>query len=434
MALCSPSANNVLLDTMACTAPFDAFRVATESLGPELYRRASYCGIWLNLVQRTDYAQGTGFTQSSFTIQRSEPTTDEETWVRIAKTDPSCGSATLGASGSCGVCWNDTQWGFSECTYSPEQFGLRGPIICQDDLIYNFKAERFLEAYLQALTMRSRRSIENRYQNIYAHVVPKYIAKATFTQDLVPNACGSFTNGVAPTSPNLSGLSIATSELTQEMLDSIAARLNEEGASDPNSSGWINLGDDGPIYPLYIGQEASQDIALNNAELRQDYRWAEPMALIKRIGASRVIRNFRHVINLFPPRYNFIAGNYVRIPTWIMPAKTGGNGAEINPSWRSAAFEAAFVLNPWVFHSEIVQPVNSAAGLSWSPKNYMGEWRFEVGGREIDDAACYDPTKKLARHFAEFKHAARPIFPQYGAMIIFRRCPVSSFGTVTCAS
>jgi hypothetical protein len=420
---------------MACTSPFDAFRMATESLSDELYRRASYRGIWLNLIPRGEYKPETGLTQSTFTIGRSEPTSDEETWAKITGSAVGCASPGVsGSSGACSVCWNDTQWGYKEQTYSPEQFGLRGPIICQDDLIFNFKASRFLEAYIMALEKRSRRSIENRYQNIYIHLVPKHSATASF-----PKIDGGvFTNGVAPSSPSLSGLAIPTSELTQEMLDTVAADLNELGASDPNSDGWINLGDDGPIYPLYIGQEASQDIQLNNAELRQDYRWAEPMALLKRIGATRVIRNFRHVINLFPPRYNFLAGNFVRIPTWVMastaPHASKGNVAIINPQWKTAAYEGAIVLNPWVFHSEVVRPVNAAAGLNWTPKSYFGEWSFLTGGQEIDEAACYDPTKKLGRHFAEVKAAARPIFPEFGRFILFKRCPVTNFGTVTCAS
>lgn len=418
---------------MACASPFDAFRLATENLNDELYRRASYRGIWINLIPRSEYEQGTGLVQSTFTVGRSEPTSDEEAWSRITGSTVT-GGVTVGASGACSVAWNDTTWGYLERTYSPEQFGLRGPIICQDDLIFNFNAERFLEAYLQALAKRSQRSLENRLQNVYAHLVPKYVATASFPK----TDGGSFTNGVAPTSPTLTGLPVATSQLTQEMLDTVAASLNELGASDINSSGWINLGDDGPIYPLYIGQLASQQLQLNNAELRQDWRWAEPMALIKRIGASRVINNFRHVINLFPPRYNYIAGNYVRINTWLMPSvaphASKGNVAIINPQWLTAAYEGAYVLNPWVFHTEIVRPVNSAAGLNWSPKNYMGEWQFHTGGQEIDENACYDPTKKLGRHFAEYKSANRPIFPEYGALIIFKRCPVSNFSTVTCAS
>ncbi len=409
--------------------------MATESLGEELYLRASFRGIWLNLIPRSGYASGTGLVQSTFTVGRSEPSSDEENWMRITGSTIGClDAATASSSGACSVCWNDTQWGYLERTYSPEQFGLRGPVICQDDLIYNFQAERFLEVYLQALAKRSQRSIENRYQNIYMHLTPKRSAGSTFQRI----DGGSFTNGVAPKSPSFTGLNPPTSELTQQMLDTIAIELNENGASDPNTNGWISLGDDGPIYPILIGQEASQDIVLNNSELRQDYRWAEPMNLIKRLGASRVVKNFRHIINLFPPRFNYLAGIWTRIPTWLgattAPNASKGTVAIINPQWQTAAYEAAIVLSPWVFHSEVVQPVNAAAGLTWNPKSYFGEWEFVTGGTIITDTDCYDPTKKLGRHFAEYKHAARPIFPEFGYTIIFKRCPTTDFGTVTCTS
>lgn len=409
---------------MSCATPFDAFRVATESLGQELYRRASWRGVWLNLINRGEYTKGTGLTQSTFTVERSEPTSDTEAWVAV-QTNPN----------ACNVTWNDTVVGHTERTYSPEQFGLRGPVICQDELIYGFRAEAFLEAYLTQLTKRSRRSIENRLQNTFQHFVPKHRAHSADAG--TQYAAGT---GAAPSGATINGVPVATCQLSQEMLDEIAAQLNEEGASDPDSSGWINLGDDGPIYPLLIGQRASQEIQLNNSELRQDFRWAEPMALLKRLGATRVIRNFRHVINLFPPRFNFVGNQYVRVNTHIMENKSKGQGAEINPDWRAAAYEGAFVMNPWVFQEEIVRPVNSAAGLNWLPKDYMGEWQFITGGKEITDNTeqggtdCYDPTKKLGRHFAEYKHANKPIFPAYGRMILFKRCEVTDFDCTTCSS
>lgn len=409
---------------MSCASPFDAFRMATESLGPELYRRASFKNVWLNVIPREEYPSNTGLTQSTFTIGRSEATSDTETWSAVAA-NPN----------TCNVTWNDVQVGYDERTYSPEQFGLRGPVICQDELIFNFAAPSFLEAYLQQLTKRSERSIQNRLQNIYQHLVPKHRAHATDAG----TQYGAGT-GAAPTGATINGVPVATCQLSQEMLDEIAAQLNEEGASDANSSGWINLGDDGPIYPLLIGQRQSQEIQLNNSELRQDYRWAEPMQLLKRIGATRVIRNFRHVINLFPPRFNFVGNQYVRVNTWRMANGTKGTVAQINPDWQVAAYEGAFVLNPWVFHEQLVRPVNAAAGLNWMAKDYFGEWLFLTGGKEITDNTeqagtdCYDPTRKLGRHFAEYKHAAKPIFPSYGRMILFKRCELTDFSCTTCVS
>ena len=420
---------------MACDTVFDAFRLATEYLGPELFKRASYRGIWLDLIQREEYKRGAGLTLSTFTVGRSEPTSDEETWVRR--------SAASDAKGSCGTTWNDVNYGHTETTYNPEEFGLRGPTICQDDLIYNWSAERFLELYLLALAKRSRRSIENRYLNIYSHFVPKNVTDASFT-----SYAGS-TASPPLTGPDLLAYNEATCELTQEMLDTSAAELNEEGAQEGNSNGWITLGESGPIYPLYIGQEASQRILTNNAAVRQDRRDADSSKgdaakLFNRMGATMVIKSFRHVINLFPPRYVYdgAAFDYIRVPTWVMTASSKGNVAQINPQWRSAPFEAAYVLSPWVFRSEVIRPVNAAAGLNWDPKTYFGEWKWVTGGSIInstigddgDGVDCYDPIGKLGRHFAEYKYAPRPIYNDFGRMFIFRRCPTTEFSCPTCAS
>lgn len=420
--------------------------MATESLGEEIHLRASWRSIWLNLIPKpSEYKQGTGLTQTSFTMGRNEAATEEEHWEKI-QSSISCtsGSAkpggfsydaeTEGGSGYCTTCWNDTEWGFQERNWSPEQFGLRGPILCQDDLIFNWNAERFLELYLRALSKRSQRSLENRFANIYTTLVPKWIARAAFQMD---DDGGDLVNGVAPNVPDLSGLPVATSELTQEMLDEVAGRLIEEGSTDPDTDGWINLSENGPVFPLFIGMRASQQIQLNNDEFREDTRHAAPSDLMKRLGATRVIKNFRHVVNLFPPRYNYFKSiGYVRIPTYLMVDGTKGSVAIVNPSWRTAAYEGCWVLNPWVFHDHPIRPVNAAAGVAWDAKNYMGDWIWREGGNDIcePDENMYDPTKKLGRHFAEYKHAAEPVFPEYGAFIIFKRCPTTSFDTVTCTS
>lgn len=409
---------------MSCPTAFDQFRLRTESLPDLLYLRASWRDLWLNLVPRDVYPQGAGIVRSTFTIGRSEPTSDNETWNLVST-----------GTGTCDTTYNAVETGFNEVLYHPEKFGLSGPVICQDDLIWNFNAESFLEKYIMSIEKRNHRSISNRLANIYTHFCIKNVANASY--DEVAGLTGDPGTMSTITAPN------ATSELTQEMLDTTAIELNEAGASDPNTNGWINLGDEGPIYPLYIGQAASKQIQLNNSELRQDYRFgfegdsstANP--LLKRMGASRVIGSFRHVINLFPPRFSFSAGVYTRVPTWNMPAGTKGTVATLNSNWRSptaAPYEGAWVLNPWVFTEELVKPVNSAAGLSWSPKSYFGEWDFVVGGKEITQTGdCFDPRKKLGRHFAEYIHAPKPIFPEFGRFIIFRRCPTTTYSTVSCS-
>src|SRR5438477_9835727 len=109
---------------MACTTLFDVLRARVEDLGPQLHLRASYKEPWLNIVPRDTYPKGAGYVRSSFQIGRSEPSTDEESWQTIQKIADN-------SSGACALTYNQTYVGFHEDTYSPEMFGLMGPLVCQ---------------------------------------------------------------------------------------------------------------------------------------------------------------------------------------------------------------------------------------------------------------------------------------------------------------
>jgi len=210
------------------------------------------------------------------------------------------------------------------------------------------------------------------------------------------------------------------------MLDVAAATLIRNGATNPDSSGFISYSSDGPVFPLYIGLEASQRIAQNNPAFRDDLRYADQGSgagaeLLKRIGANRVIKNFRHVPNLFPPRYTYAGGKYTLVQPFTSANGTKGTVFSVNPSWTTAPFEAAFIVTPYVFKSHIVRPVNRVGDLSWMPTNYMGEWQWVTGAYKLD-VDCADPLEKKGQHYAEFIHAPEPIFTNQGMTIIFRRC------------
>lgn len=451
---------------MACLSPFDVLRMKVEDLGPTLYLRASYKDPWLNLVNRDEWPVGAGLDRSAFTIGRSEPATDEETWAPIAvKTG---GNYT----GSCGVTYNQTYVGHLEVHYKPEEFGLLGPLVCQDDLTLHWNSTDFWEKYFQALEKRNNKSIINRLANIYMNYAPKFIPTAAGLQGPI---AGNFNLVQPPPSAvDLNGVVAgsavvpqAACNLTQDFLDSIATYLSEEGADEPNTNGWITQGPEGPIFPLLIGQDASNQILLNNSELRRDYRSAfeafgDANPVIARKGSARVIKNFRHMITRFPPRWAWLTAGtqlslgqglaptvaavtgYYRVPTWVMSTSstdaTKGQVSIINPSWRNpniATYEGCIGLNPWVFTEEVLRPVNSAPGMKWQAQNYFGQWLFVTGNDALIGfpdcpAGAQDPTHKQGRHVAEYRHAAKPIFPGYGFLFVFQRC-ANAWDCVTCS-
>ena len=412
---------------MACSNVFDAFAIATENLADEVYRNASYRSVWLNAIPRGTFETGVGTTKTTFAIENSEPTDDTETWAAITNSDVAGGSGG-GAGGSCASTYTDVEVGYTSRTYNPEEFALRGPILCKDDLIYDHNVDTFLRAYVEEMTKRAQRSWEKRYENLYMKFASKVPAG---------NGLATVDNEGVIEGENISD---ATSTITQQLLDQLAVTLIDRGATNPDSNGWISYGEDGPIFPLLIGLEASQQLALNNAELRADFRNADSgkgaaSELMSRMGATRVIKNFRHIPNLRPPRFNRNASDngYDRVNQYTMSSATKGKKAVLNSAWQTADYEAAIILNPSVFTSEIVPPVNSAGGVSWNPTSYMGEWKWVTGGSKIQaaNADCEDPLDKLGRHYAEFKHAARPVFPNHGMTVIFKRACGSTTQAMT---
>ena len=450
---------------MACLSPFDVLRLRTEDLGPELYVRGSFKDPWLNLIPRSQWPVGAGLDRSAFTIGRSEPPSDEEIWNAI--TVKTGGTFT----GSCGVTYNQTYVGHLEVHYKPEEFGLLGPLICQDDLTLHWNSVDFWEKYFMALEKRNIKSITNRLANVYMNYVPKWSCVNT---GLFAPVAGNF-NLVqpAPSIVDLNGVTAGSTavaqsscNLSQDYLDAIAINLSEEGADEPNTNGWITQGPEGPIFPMIIGQEASNHILLNNSELRRDYRSAfeafgDANIVIQRLGSSRVIKNFRHMITRFPPRWAWMTAGtkqelvpgtlttatvtgYQRVPTWLMSTNavdvTKGQAAVVNPNWRNpniATYEGGIVLNPYVMTEEVLKPVNAAPGMQWQAQNYFGEWVFVTGNDALIGfpdcpAGAQDPTHKQGRHVAEYRHALKPIFPSYGALVIYQRCP-NSFDCITCS-
>lgn len=416
---------------MACPNVFDAFAVATESLAQDVYKRASYRSMWLNMIERGEYPQGTGLTQTSFLTTSIEPVSAEQ-WSAITLSNGSNG-------GACDVTYSEVPVGFNTQTWSPERFALKGPILCKDDLVFDHRVEAFLRVYLEKLSIRAQRTWEIRYQNLYAKYALKAVADSSFT---TVSTIPSGVNELPWVQSGSTGqaLNQATSELTQEMLDSAAATLIQNGATNPDSSGFISYSSDGPVFPLYIGLEASQRIAQNNSQFRDDLRYAEMgqgdgAQLLKRIGANRVIKNFRHVPNLFPPRFTYSSGTgkYTLVQPFTSSAGTKGTVFDVNSSWVTAPYEGAFIVTPYVFKSHIVRPVNRVGDLSWNPTNYMGEWQWVTGAYKFDGATdCTDPLDKKGQHYAEFEHGPEPIFTNQGYFIIFRRC-TGSFSQIICS-
>lgn len=411
---------------MSCDT-FDAFRYATEDLDQQVSRAASYRSIWLNLIPKGVYPKNVGTHRSVFGIGNIEPTDDSGTWTAIDLSGAGTNTSMDTPLEVCTNDWDDVEWGFDEATYGPERSQLRGPVVCKKDLDFSHDPETFLTAYVQEMAKRAKRQWELWLEANHVRLSAKVSAVTDFEDNILEQA-------------GVNGLDCPDCELTQEMLEILAERLMENGATTPDSNGFITWEDNGPIFPLYIGMRQSQRILRQNSELRQDYRYGDPSTLIGRVGSARVIGNFRHLINQRPRRYTCTNGTFTLVPRMKTAtagdAPTKGTKQIINSAWRTAPYEGFDILSPELFTNEVVAPTNAAGGLSYDPSNYMGDWKFVTGAFKWQ-TDCEDALEEQGRHYAQFYAAPKPNIVaryKYGFHGIFKRCFGSSVECTTCSS
>ena len=405
---------------MACGNAFDGFRTATEYLADEIYTKAGFDSIFMNLIPSGTYAPHSGLTHNYFTLLKQEPTNEE----RVGDVIVLSTGSTLGA---CGATWQDVALGFNEGTYSPVQLDWRGPIFCKDDQYFHHLSDDFIGGYVSELTDYVKRDLENHFFYHYSRRVPIYVATATFGE-------GTANPSTTLTAP------VATTELTQQMMDRLTARLIYDRASKPDGKGWIEMGSNGIMFTAWVGIEALQRLKTNNIEFRTDLRYGDPSALLMRLGAQEAIKNFKYLPNALPARYTHDGTKYVRVPTFVSTAGTKGTGTDVNPNWinpATAPYEAALVLSPYVMTSEKIKPASTVGPVTWKDTNYMGEWMWVTGNDALSqtdgDGCMTDPLHKRGRHFAQYKHALKPgPTPRSGAIIFFKRC-VGSIALVACS-
>lgn len=406
---------------MACSNLFDAFKQRQEFLGPDIFRRASFRNVLMNVIPRGMYPRGIGLTRTNFEIGNSYPTTDERTWSTY----------TLATGSNAGACaypsWVDYTVGYDELTDSPEHIMIRGPgPLCRDEMYFSFGAEQFLQGYVGELS----KCVEIEFAN---HLFKEYT-------DLVPKV--SLDGSWAPTAAGaaLSTLAQPTSDLTQEYLDRAYIHLVHSRAGDPDSAGWVSMSDGGPIFSLQLGMEAHQAILTNNSDFRTDLSRNSSMQneLFRRLGANSSIKGFRHIITPVPARFNWVGGALTRVNTFANVSGQKGTYQDLNSAWiatASAPYEAAVILSPAVCQWDWVAPQQTWAGQTFDPHTYGGEWEFHTGAKACGDTdATGDPFGKYGRHFGELAGSAKPGSNRSaGLMILFKRCQFSTFTQVSCS-
>lgn len=427
---------------MACTLM--GFRYATEELSKIIHRTVSHESLWYNVPKKGPLQLGQGTQFVNFGFGNIEPYTACTGWSTVTLS-PNQTEGTIDTDAEfCGDSWSDVASGWIELAYKPEMSLLRGEVICEKQLLFAHNIDGFIRAYIEEMTKRARRQ----WETLYAYHHRKNSTKVIIVTDIE----GSFYEQEAFT-----GLPAATGSLTQEVLDYCAMWLMENGAQKPDDNGYITIADNDPIFTLGINAMASLQLLRLNSDLRRDFRYADPNMLVARLGSSRIIGNFRHMIDQLSPRYTWAGNTYTEVPPFAADTDvdsksdqdsvaTGSTSmSKINPDWRVAPYEGYDVLCPTLFESLVPNAVHSAGGVSVGFADYMGEWNFVTGAykwgvdsEQTNCASTYgDPLDERGRHFARFLQAAsvNPMSRfKHALHIIGKRCLNNKVTITTCSS
>lgn len=390
-------------------------------IGPDIYRKTVDQSPWLKLVKQDAWPDEMGDSVSVMVYERSLPYNSDGTlktaWTNLASS-AAYTTAGTGTGNAIAPDGGTIEFGQTLRTYNLQHTSLNSPDISLNDLRFPLKRKEQLANIMSILTESTAEVWIQRYRDEYVRVAQN---KCTATTANSPSTGEDYALGIARLTDGNFPLPSATAgdnlELTQGMLDRVYLNLIRDGAG-VNSYDRIN---GAPVFLAIMSPEASDALIRANADIRQDFRWSDRVnELLAPLGVTRTYRNFHHLIDPFPARWDVVSGAWVRRRPFAPVANDLGDSRrgvkyELDANYLSAAYEDTIIFVPEVFTSLVPKPL-STGELEFSPQNYRGEFTW----RNIPDRTN-NPDGTIGFFRAIFASGSKPVHPQQGYVIRHRR-------------
>jgi len=432
-------------------------RESGRILPGEIQKRMFGKSIIVDTIERGPFPNGLGKVINVLTVERSVITdpansfaqlSDDHAWTAV-------GSSTNG-SNTGGVCIPNVyraSYGQTQRQFQLVTDAIETDRICLNDLRTDFELEQQLGISYSSLSNAVREHLErhaigeyivnaaNRFiissgyqggiQSVPLSLMPQFgFAAGTIGGQptyVLDNTNGA-TNGVQYQVPN--------SILTQGVLDQLYLELDRECFGD----GAMGQVDGGNVYGLVVSQETSKSLILNNADIRQDVRFADmgmkvESDLLKPYGAKRSYNNFMHIVCNHLPRYvltptvvsTAVTGwTATRVNYWAIANTNNGVQAYLNPAYYGSGLaqnvggisglnaqlcEVSFVMNPKVYKWLVPGTLNSPGGdTSFNTPDYFPA---TFSWKNIEDEFT-NPDKTIGYFRAVLQAGSMPMHPEYG--------------------
>lgn len=251
----------------------------------------------------------------------------------------------------------------------------------------------------------------------------KYVWQNAYLDEYV-GACGNkiVLTPALPTGSASFPLTQPTSVLTWGVLEETHERLGYVGG-DINP--FMRSEDDEAVYALVGDRFTFQDLKMADANVRGDiraaYQGSEGAApTLGNIGlGSKTYRGYKFFTIQNPPRYDFVAGQWVRREPYAPQSATRGQRWEITDAYRNAQFTDTMVFHKDVMKILIPRPITERGGMSRANPTY--DWAGTFVWRNIPDRdGNVDGNVGFFR--ALYAYGPKVERPDLGFVIRHRRC------------
>ena len=395
---------------MSCEAVNAYLARESNRITGDIARRGRISSPWVAMLEKDFFPDEMGYTVSRVVYQRTIPTGGA--WTPVIPSGTPLGEGEEpNPSSACKPTAALLQSRQVIKTASLSEFVVDSDPICISDARSGY---RFRDQIREIKNNFEKNVIdlwEDRNRSQYVAALPD-ANKLVFTGGaLNPGTGGDFDSSPAP-----------DSQIHQDALDYVRWKMVHDGAGEEGAYGQI---DGQPIFTVIMSSEQQRALIKGNPDVRQDYRWAEPKALLKPFGVKRVYSGFYHVIDDKAPRWNIGEGGaWEAVPFYIA---NGSGIAVVNPAYDAALYEDVIVYHPKVTKCLMQKPLASlGGGTTFRAWDYSGEiqWVNEY------DKEC-NKYRDNGFWSARLRAAYQDLIPEYGYAIRVLRCP-EALGTTPC--
>jgi hypothetical protein len=381
--------------------------LARESgrLTGDIARRGRVSSPWVAVLEKDFFPDEMGVQITRVVYQRTIPTVGEGAgWTTVAASDTNATAA------NCRPTAAVLQSRYTTETAQLAEYVLDSDPICITDARTGYRFRDQVREIKRNFEKNVIDLWESRHRDQYVAAIPEENKLVFSGGALVPGTGGDFDPAATP-----------DSQIHQDALDYVRWKLVHDGGGEEGAYGQV---DGQPVFMVLMSSEQQRALIKGNADIRQDYRYADPKELLKPFGVKRVYGGFYHVIDDKAPRWNLEEGAWVEVPFYV----ADNNGiAIVNPDYETASYEDIIIYHPKVVKCLMQKPLSSIGnGTNFRAWDYSGEiqWVNEY------DATC-NKYRDNGFWSARLRAAYQALIPEYGYAIRVLRCP-GALGTTAC--